>query len=248
MTGTIGAKISSCMICMSGVTSVSSVGWMVRSACFQRAAHGDLGALGDGIIEELLDAREILVVDDLGDVFLLDAAVVPVEVLPYLRPELLDQGALLLLLDEHIVGADAGLPAIELLGCRQVPRNLLHVRAFIDDDGRFAAELQCHGGEILRRRRHDQLSDARAAREEDVAERQLEQRGRHVDTAFEQGDFFFIERLLDDLRGDPAVAGHRSVSLTMQQLPAAMAAARGPMVNPSGKFQGPRMRHTPRAS
>ena len=45
-----------------------------------------------------------------------------------------------------------------------------------------------------------------------------------------------------------AVAGQRSVSLTMQQFPAAMAAARGPMVSPSGKFHGPRMRHTPRAS
>ena len=101
----------------------------------QRAAHGDLGALGNGIIEELLDAREILVVDDLGDAFLLDAAVVPVEVLLHLRPELLDQGALLLLLDEHVVGTDAGLPAVELLGCRQVPRDLLHIRAFIDDDG-----------------------------------------------------------------------------------------------------------------
>ena len=45
-----------------------------------------------------------------------------------------------------------------------------------------------------------------------------------------------------------AVAGHRSVSLTMQQLPAATAAATGPSVSPSGKFHGPRIRHTPRAS
>ena len=41
----------------------------------QRAAHGDLGALGNRIVEELLDAREILVVDDLRDAFLLDPAV-----------------------------------------------------------------------------------------------------------------------------------------------------------------------------
>ena len=45
-----------------------------------------------------------------------------------------------------------------------------------------------------------------------------------------------------------AVAGHRSVSLTMQQLPAPMAAASGPSVRPRGKFHGPRIRHTPRAS
>ena len=45
-----------------------------------------------------------------------------------------------------------------------------------------------------------------------------------------------------------AVAGHRSVSLTMQQLPAAMAAASGPSTRPSGKFHGPRIRQTPRAS
>ena len=45
-----------------------------------------------------------------------------------------------------------------------------------------------------------------------------------------------------------AVAGHRSVSLTMQQLPAATAAATGPIVRPSGKFQGPRIKQTPRAS
>ena len=61
--------------------------------------------------------------------------VVAVEVLLYLRAELLDQGAFLLLLDEYIVGADAGLPAIELLGCRQIPCDFLHVPAFIDDDG-----------------------------------------------------------------------------------------------------------------
>ena len=34
----------------------------------------------------------------------------------------------------------------------------------------------------------------------------------------------------------------------MQQLPAATAAASGPSVRPSGKFHGPRIRHTPRAS
>ena len=45
-----------------------------------------------------------------------------------------------------------------------------------------------------------------------------------------------------------AVAGHRSVSFTMQQLPAAMAAASGPITSPSGKFHGPRIRQTPRAS
>ena len=58
-----------------------------------------------------------------------------VEIRFHPRSKLIDQGALLLFLDEHIVGADAGLPAIELLGCGQIGRDLLHVRAFIDDDG-----------------------------------------------------------------------------------------------------------------
>ena len=71
-----------------------------------------------------------------------------------------------------------------------------------------------------------------------------------LDFAFEQAQLLVRRRTpLDDLvRRRCAVAGHRSVSLTMQQLPAAMAAASGPMTRPSGKFQGPRIRQTPRAS
>ena len=43
---------------------------------FQSAAHGNLGALGHRIIEKFLDAAEVLIIDDLGDTFLLDAPVV----------------------------------------------------------------------------------------------------------------------------------------------------------------------------
>ena len=35
-----------------------------------------------------------------------------------------------------------------------------------------------------------------------MAERELEQRGCHVDAAFKQGDLLFVECLLDDFRGD----------------------------------------------
>ncbi len=104
-------------------------------ALLQRATHGNFGTLRDRVVEEFLDTREILLVDDLGNAFLLDAAVVPIEVLLDIRPKFLDQRAPLLLLDEYIVGADAGLPAIELLGRSQIARNFLHIRAFIDDDG-----------------------------------------------------------------------------------------------------------------
>ena len=61
--------------------------------CLQRAANGDFGALGNRIIEEPLDAGEILIIDDLGDVFLLDAPVVRVQVLFYLRLKLLESSA-----------------------------------------------------------------------------------------------------------------------------------------------------------
>jgi len=50
-------------------------------ALLERAAHGDLGAPGDGIIEECLDTGEILIVDDLGDAFPPDAPVLAVKVL-----------------------------------------------------------------------------------------------------------------------------------------------------------------------
>ena len=38
----------------------------------QRATNGNLGALGNGIIEEFLDAGEITIIDDLRDVFFFD--------------------------------------------------------------------------------------------------------------------------------------------------------------------------------
>ena len=74
-------------------------------------------------VHELPDAREVLVVDDLGDVLLVETAIVAVQVLPDFRPEFLHQRALLPLLDEDVIGADTRLPAVELLGRREIRRD-----------------------------------------------------------------------------------------------------------------------------
>src|SRR5580698_602021 len=135
---------------------------------FKGAAHSNLGALGQGIIEKFLDAGEVLSVDDLSDAFLLDAAVFAVQVLPHPGLKLRHQGALLRLLDEYVVRRYAGLPAIELLCCRQIPANLLHVRVLIDDDGRFTSQLQGDGGQMLRGSRHHELAHSRASGKKDM--------------------------------------------------------------------------------
>ena len=51
--------------------------------CLQRAANGNSGALIDRIIEELLDAGEIPIIDDLRDVFLFYLPVFRIQVLLY---------------------------------------------------------------------------------------------------------------------------------------------------------------------
>src|SRR5690606_27062879 len=84
---------------------------------------------------------------------------------------------------------------------------LLDVRILVHDHRRLAAELERHGREMLRRGLHDDLADARAAGEEDMVERKLEQRRGDVDAALEQRDFLLIERLADDPGRDASGVG-----------------------------------------
>src|SRR5690606_22795384 len=169
---------------------------------FQYAAHGDAGTLLDGIREQPLDAIEVRLVHDLRDAVLPDRAVLGVQVLPDLGLELLDQRVLLVRPDEHVVGADACLSAVELLGRREVCRELLEVCILVDDHRGLAAQLQSHGREVLRGGPHHDLSDPRAAGKDAVVERKLQQRSRYVATAFEERDFLFDERFANDLAGD----------------------------------------------
>src|ERR1700683_2159441 len=77
---------------------------------FENATHSSFGTLAHGIVEESLDSGKVLVVHNLGDACLVDAPVFAVEVFRHSGSKLLDQGILLLLLDEYIVGTDTGLP------------------------------------------------------------------------------------------------------------------------------------------
>ena len=89
------------MMSMSGVTSVSSVGWIVRSASSRVPPTATRAPFAVASSNSFLMRAKFWLVDDLGDALLLDGAVVPVEVLPHPGAELLDQGVLLLLLDEY---------------------------------------------------------------------------------------------------------------------------------------------------
>ena len=164
------------------------------------AANSHRGAARDGIIEQALDPGKVARIDDLGDALLVDRPI-GIEVRGDLGLEQRDQPVLLLRLDEDVVRADAGLAAIELLGRGEIGRDLLQIGAVINNDGRFSAQFQRNAGEVPRGGGGDQLADPGAAGEEDVIERQFEQRGGDADIAFEQGHFGLVEGRADDAAG-----------------------------------------------
>ena len=166
------------------------------------ATGGDRGTLGDRIVDQRLHPREIGLVDDLGDAGLPDRAIVAIKIARHVGLEARHQPVALVASHEHIVGADAGLAAVELLGRCEVGGDLVDVGAFVDDDRRLAAQFQRHARQVLGGGGHDQFAHPRAAGEKDVAERQFEQRRRDADVTLEQRDLVFIERGAQDAAGD----------------------------------------------
>jgi hypothetical protein len=175
---------------------------MDRPVAFvERAADGDVRAFGKRIVEQPFDTGEVLRMDYLGDVFLPDAAVLRVEIFLDAGAKGFGQFVFLLFPNQQVVRTDAGLATVELLCGRKLGRDLLYIGTLVDDDRRLAAELERNRREMLRGGRHDELADARAAREEDVIERQLEQSLCNVDTTFEQRDVAFVECFPNNLCG-----------------------------------------------
>jgi len=79
---------------------------------------------------------------------------------------------------EDIVGSDAGLAGVGALAPHHALGRQVEVpHGLVDDGGTLAAQLQGHRREELRGSLHDDLADARAAREEDLVPAQLEQVG-----------------------------------------------------------------------
>jgi hypothetical protein len=131
-------------------------------------------------------------------------------------------------MDKSIVGRDAGLAAIGELAPGDAFGRLRDIGALIHDDRRLAAEFECDGGKMLGRRRHDHFADRPAAGEEDMIERQIEQRSRHRRIALECGGSFQskVSRMSFVMTAEQA--GLISEGLTIAGHPAAMADVKGP--------------------
>jgi hypothetical protein len=73
---------------------------------------------------------------------------------------------------QHVIGRDAGLTRIERLAEADPLRGQVHGDVLGDQGRRLAAQLQRHRRQVGRRRAHDMPADFRAAREQQVIERQ----------------------------------------------------------------------------
>ena len=135
-----------------------------------RRAGGDGGALGARVGQHRLDALELPVADDAGEVgvALGVAAVELLEAALDRRHERIDA----LARHQRVVRRDADLPAVDRLAVRDAQRRVGHRVVARDHRRRLAAEFQRHRGQVLRRGAHDDLADRRRAGEDDVVEGQ----------------------------------------------------------------------------
>ena len=118
-----------------------------------------------------------------------------------------DEAVVHLFVDEHVVGRDAGLAAIEVLAEHDASGRELDIGVGGHDAGALAAELERDGRQMRRRFLHDELSDRRAAGEEDVVETLLEQGGVFGAPALDDERVAGVEGLGHDVGHDLAGGG-----------------------------------------
>jgi hypothetical protein len=99
---------------------------------------------------------------------------------------------------ENIVGRDASLPGVGQLAVGNTPGGRTERRAAFDDGGRFSAEFERDGGEILACRAHDRPSDGRAAGEQKMVERQAREFDADIGIARHDSHLILGEDLAQD--------------------------------------------------
>lgn len=140
----------------------------------QRGLDEALGSVGAPSVEDIalgkvaLDTLEGAVADH-ADVVLVVLDVGAVEGLDGLG-KLTDKRLLDLLMDEEIVGGDAGLPRVERLAPGDALGGKGYVGRAVDDAGALASQLEDDGGEMLGGGLHHHLAQGGAAGEEDEVE------------------------------------------------------------------------------
>ena len=118
--------------------------------------------------------------------------------------ELLDETLLLRVVNQEVIGRDAGLASIESLTPRYALRGNRHIGALIHDAGTLTAQFKHYGREILRRSTHHELTERGATRKEDNIVTLLQQRGIHITITLHDSHILLVEglgnHLLDGLR------------------------------------------------
>jgi hypothetical protein len=94
---------------------------------------------------------------------------------PNFAAEGTDKGLRLIARDIDVIGCDAGLAIVGELSPDDLARCVVDIGCRIDDRWRFAAQLERHRGQVLRGGFHHNFADLRAASEEDMVERQVQQ-------------------------------------------------------------------------
>src|SRR3546814_4637843 len=87
---------------------------------------------------------------------------------PDFAAEGIDQGLRLIACDIDVVGCDAGLAIVGELPPDNLARCIVDIGCRIDDRWGFAAEFECHRGQVLCGCRHHDLADLWATGEENV--------------------------------------------------------------------------------
>ena len=101
---------------------------------------------------------------------------------------------------ERVIGRDARLTGVEELADSDHRHDLREIAAGVDDDRRLAAELERHRRQVLRGGLRDHPPDRCRAGEEQVIERQLDERPARRGIAGKDGNLVVAERLGDDPR------------------------------------------------
>ena len=123
------------------------------------------------------------------------AAVIPVEAGAELRDELIDH----VLVNEQVVGRDAGLPAVYALSPGDALSRPAHMRALIDDAGALPSQLEHHRRQLVRRGSHHRTTHGRASREEHEVPPLVEQPFVHARRAGKCADVPRRKRLAEQL-------------------------------------------------
>ena len=159
------------------------------------AALGNPGAIGHGVFQQRRDAFGMPWVDDAA---IIRAGAGLSEHGRDGAARFLQEGGQHRFMNEEIIGRDAGLAGIQEFTPHNAFRGFANIGRRIQNDRAFAAEFQRDGAEMLCRRRHHDFADRRTAGEEDMVERQVQQRGGDFRPAFEHRDLGGFEYLRDN--------------------------------------------------